>query len=197
MWTKHIFVFLCIRNKGEVGTMYHENSLSLPVKNTDRSMTVPPLWIFFVIYVSLSCMWCFLVFLSLFHVVSWVRNGNKFIKSLSLPSSLLRKTLYYFYSRQSQDWLLYTMLVWQHIYNRVYQRQYRMDIYSMNSKESWKSILFLFNRRGSQICCCCFIIYSFSIYVGVCVTSSLCNFSICVLSSFAITLLRKRERWVL
>ena len=36
----------------------------------------------------LSCMWCFLVFLSLSHMVSWVRCGTLFINSWSLPPSL-------------------------------------------------------------------------------------------------------------
>ena len=68
MRTKHIFVLIHIRNKGEVGNpnhisdgRYHKTSLSPPeeIYFSDRSKAGLLLWILFVIYVL--CLSCFLV----------------------------------------------------------------------------------------------------------------------------------------
>ena len=53
MRTKHLFVLIHIKNKGEVGT------IKVKIFLADRSKTVLLLWIFFAIYVH--CLTCFLI----------------------------------------------------------------------------------------------------------------------------------------
>ena len=95
-----LFVLIHIRNKDEVGTMTLVKALQQKYF-TDRSKAVLLLWIFLFIHIScllfclvcslqhcdhllslFSCVWCFLLFLSLSHVMSWVRCGtllNRFL----------------------------------------------------------------------------------------------------------------------
>ena len=96
MRTKHILVLIHIRNKGEVGTIKLVKAFQLTYFNWPfqggasfmdpfcylcfefvmlSCLFIAALWSSAVKRLTswLSCMWCFLVFLSLYHVVSWVR----------------------------------------------------------------------------------------------------------------------------
>ena len=60
MQTKHLYVLLRIRTKGEVGTIIHCKPYSRKKDFTDHSKAVLLLWILLVIYVScVSLLCCF------------------------------------------------------------------------------------------------------------------------------------------